>query len=270
MLRRIGVLASLAVIAAMFAGVSTAQAQLTAGVCIFTGLSGELDRGDGNGIQDAVPDVGDGLIDVEHGNYFFSTDGGAGDIATCAGVFDVPAQIGNQPLVTDVSITSNGNYDNIVCGTGFAHDLDGAQTQVNGQLADGTPVSISGAGYEIPFVAGNGPLIIGPGGGVQTPALAEATSLLPRDAGAPSHAFDGTGAGLLAGEEHGFKTSNYTGVGAVHITPGVAPAFDPGNPQGQLQRDNCLSSPANVPNAGDPAGFTDSFEVAGFFVAAGG
>src|SRR6185503_10160527 len=83
MLRRIGVLTSLAVAATMFAGIASAQAQVTVGACVFEGLAGTLNPG----IQDAVPDILSlNPLDTEQGDYTFSTGATAG--ATCAGLFD--------------------------------------------------------------------------------------------------------------------------------------------------------------------------------------
>jgi len=218
MLRRIAVLASLAVVGAMFVGGTTANAAVgDAGVCVFTGLAGGLTPG----IQDISNDPG--LIDVEQGNYTFATTGGTAQVATCAGVF------GGAPQVQNVSITSNGKYDNILCGTGFAHDLSGANTHVTAPGID-----ITNAGYEIPFVAGVGPLVIGPG-----PSLAGlVTGVLPKDpVDADNHA-------------HPAKTSDWLGAGLVQITPGTSVG---------LGQDNCVSND----------GRTDAFQVKGFFVGAG-
>lgn len=231
MLRRIGVLASLAVMATMFAGISSAQAQ-TAGVCIFTGLSGQLQANGaavGTGIQNADLDfqqaatLNGAPLDVERGSYNF---GGSG---TCAGVLNGAPQTGTFP------ITSSGNYDNIVCGTGFAHDLDGNGTNLAALGVSPT----NPAGYEIPFVAGNGPLLIGPGG---KPALAAVTDLLPPEAGSVgTHPHDGAASAGI----HGNVVSNYVGVGAVNILP--------------TSPDNCATS---------ADGDTDQFNVTGFFVGA--
>ena len=218
MLRRIGVLASLAVIAAMFAGGSSAQAA-TAGVCVFEGLAGNLNPG----IQDAVPDVLSapvGPLDYEQGTYHYG-----GDTGVCAGVFN------NAPQVSPAtSITSDGEYDNILCGTGFAHDVDGSGTVISG---NGISIGPNAAGYQIPFVGGVGPLLIGPNGAPN----------LSRVAGAPD-----TGTA-----EDGNISSSYVGAGLVQITPG-------NDADAPTARDNCLLS---------PDGKTDSFQVKGFFVAAG-
>jgi hypothetical protein len=224
MLRRIGVVASLAVVAAMFTGVSPAHAQ-TAGVCIFNGLSGQL--------QPAIPNsIPDASFDVERGTYNFSGNG------TCA------ALLAGVPVIGTSPITSVGDYDNISCGTGFAHDLDG-----NGTSFPGLGVSPSNpAGYEIPFFFGTGPLLIGPAG---KPPLARFTELLPPDAAAPTHPADGVGGGM-----HGLVLSNYVGHGVVQIVPGTAQPPNPPN-------ENCIE-----PSPPDPDGDTDQFVVNGFFVGA--
>jgi hypothetical protein len=249
MLRRIGVLTSLAVVAVMFAGVSSAQAQ-TAGVCVFTGLSGTLKAGDGthtpannenHGIENIQADVSRGLagsfgLDVERGSYQFST--GAPAAADCVGLLN-----GVPTVALDTTITSNGFYDNIVCGTGFAHDLDSSGTTF-AALNVGPNAGQDDAGYEIPFVAGNGPLLIGPDG---KPPLAALTELLPADnieGGAHGvHAADSNGGTAM----HGNVVSDFVGTGAVHIAA-VAP-------------DNCGTA-----NDEGTLNDTDSFEVTGFFV----
>ena len=225
MLRRIGVLASLAVMATMFAGVQSASAQ-TAGVCVFEGLAGTLTPGIPNALTDLNP------TDWEQGSYVYN-----GNTAVCAGTFN-----GSPDVGANVSINSSGYYDNLLCGTGFAHDLDGSNTTVSGTGVLGTSISVSGAGYQIPFVAGVGPLIIG---GNQS---------LPARAGAPAHA---GASGLDA--NHGGVSSAYTGLGVVQITPGQG-APSP-------TRDNCITP--DLSGSGGPDGETNSFEVKGFFVAAG-
>jgi hypothetical protein len=170
MLRRIGVLTSLAVVAAMFAGVTSANAQAgDAGACVFTGLSGQLN-------QPIPPGLTDPLI--QEGTYSFT-----GTDVTCAGVF------GGQVItpLDDITLTSNGHYDNIVCGTGFAADPNGSGTTL---AAPAKGLSVSNVGYEISFVAGVGPLRIGP----------------PNVRTAPPHLGDPI-------------TGNYRGGGVVAITP---------------------------------------------------
>ena len=183
MFRRIAVISSLAVIAAMFVGSSTASAAAgDAGVCVFTGLAGNLtDSQNGTaGIPSAQKDFGDGsLHDVETGTYQY------GGPAFCAGRFN-GATVNPTSAAPNATITSNGQYHNVVCGTGYASDPTGANTVVT----DGTN-TITGVGYEIPFIAGNGPLHIGTG----------LPSTNPFDA--PSTTISG----------------GYVGSGAVHIQP---------------------------------------------------
>ena len=222
MLRRIGVVASLAVMATMFAGVQSASAQ-TAGVCVFEGLAGNLNPPIPNALNDP------NLIGVETGEYTYG-----GNTAVCAGVFE-----GTPQVATNVQINSQGYYDNLICGTGFAHDLDGASTTVSGNGID-----VSGAGYAIPFVGGVGPLLIGAPAG---PAATLAGVVNPGGhpgAGGPD-------------ANHGAPTGSYTGAGLVQITPGSDADVGP-------QRDNCIT-----PAVGGNDGNTGSFQVKGFFVAAG-
>jgi hypothetical protein len=256
MYRRIAVVASLAVLAAMFVGSSTASASHATGnggVCVFTGLAGGLNPPIQNALEDlGVPDNIDvlGALDIERGSYNFS--GGA----TCVGkvgtkVFaPIPDPQPDDPLngLQNVTITSNGFYDNIICGTGFAHDQPGTNTNVtrtSGLMVDvgtvpptietsGTGPTITGVGYEILFVAGNGPLLIG----------------LPAPLNNLSAAVTGTG----AHHAHPGVSGGYVGAGAVHITPGDRLSTDPLNP---TNPDNCINLD------------TDTFEVAGGFVAVG-
>ena len=90
--------------------------------------------------------------------------------------------------------------DSVLCGTGVAHDVDGDQTTVFGG---------DGLGYEIPFIAGVGPLLIGP-------------------TGAPSIAWlSGTGAHFDPTDPdpedaiHAPVSGDYTGLGVMQITPDV-------------------------------------------------
>ena len=231
MLRRIGVLASLAVVAAMFAGTSSAQA--TAGVCVFEGLAGTLE-------PDIPPISADLSPDFEQGAYEYT-----GSTAACAGEF------GGEPEVSaEVQIDSAGLYDNILCGTGFAHDVDGSDTTVEGTSLVGPPVDANGedtisigpgeAGYEIAFVAGVGALRIGAPGDDGHPSL---SAVAPAHPPADPMVSD-------PDEDHDSITSDYTGAGIVQISPGTGPetAVD----------QNCLVN--------DPV---SAFQVAGFFVATG-
>ena len=208
MRRRVGVLASLLVVAAMFAGVSTAQAQTE--VCVFEGVA-VLDPG----IQNISDDLGDpDPFDIEQGEYIFDGE--------CAG--------------TGVEIHSDGYYDNILCGSGFAHDLDGSGTAVG---------VLGGWGYEILFAGGVGALFIGPDG--RDPLVNQ----LSGDLGIADG--DHQGGAATAGDadhNHSAVESGFTGHGAVWITPGAGPHPSP--------QQNCTFS---------SSGTTDQFRVHGFFVA---
>jgi hypothetical protein len=212
--------------ATMFAGISTASAQ-TAGVCVFNGLAGTLTPSIPNALNDP------GLIDVEQGSFTYTGNG-----ATCAGVFN-----GSPQVDQNVAINSAGFYDNLICGTGFAHDLDGASTTVRGS----TGLDASGTGYEIPFVGGVGPLLIG--GVDNAVATALGSSSVAKAAGMPDHA------GVTGADGgHGAAAGPYSGLGVVQITPGAA---------GASADENCIT-PAG---AGGGDGDTDAFQVKGFFVA---
>ena len=153
MLRRIGVIASLAAVAVMFAGVSPAQAAVgDAAVCVFTGLQGTLvDNANADGIPSAHKDLSDlDPVDIERGTYQF------GGPATCAGVFN---RRGIALAPNNVTITSSGNYQSMLCGTGWAQDIGGDGTIIEGPgIAD---VRVGNFGYEMLFLAETGPLFIG-------------------------------------------------------------------------------------------------------------
>jgi hypothetical protein len=182
MLRRIGVLASLAVLATMFAGISTANAQ-SAGACVFTGVAGQLE-------PDLPAIAGDLTPDIEQGSYHFDGD------ATCAGLLD--GVLFTPGVTPNATIVSDGFYDNLYCSTGLAHDTNGAGTT----LSDGTN-TVDDVGYVIPFAAGTGPLLIGAG---TIPNVAAANL--------GSHADGGSGSG-----SHGAITGAFAGAGAVNILP---------------------------------------------------
>ena len=149
MLRRIGVLASLAVVAAMFMAVSSAQAQAPSDnvQCSFDGLSGQL--------VDPLPPASVFPVGLNQaGTYEFSGDG------TCSGVVD------GTTLDNDtVAIVSNGDYHNHICGTGWAFDY-AADTSVTlpagaGSPPNPDPIVVDDIGYEINFAGGEGVLQIG-------------------------------------------------------------------------------------------------------------
>lgn len=149
MLRRIGVLASVAVTAAMFVGVTSAQADPSGGVsCLFRGMS----------VQVSSP-IGPPPADIGL-SYSFAFSG-PGD---CAGV------VGGQVLIPEgdadgnVGIASSGDYNNVVCSTGWMWD---SSTSANPSTtitpnADLT-ARIADFDYEIFFVAGHGHMRIGGG-----------------------------------------------------------------------------------------------------------
>jgi hypothetical protein len=246
MFRRTAVLSFL--VAALAAGLpAAAQAQGPAEVtCIFDGLSGKLDDGHGHGIQNAQFDAS---IDIERGSYNFSTGGGVATLeAICGG------EIGGIGFVgLNAEITSSGFYDNKLCGTGWAHDLDGNSTSISFTSASVPPLlqarafSLTNIGYEIDFDAGNGPLYIGPDGGIPLSGLSE---FFPADSHAPSHGADGVASGPTPSpfsSMHQNIDSDWIGDGEVHITP-RAP-------------DNCLNAAAESDGFND----TDEFLVSGSF-----
>lgn len=190
MYRRIAVLASLAVVGAMFVGSTTANAAVgdAAGACVFTGLAGNL-TDDVNGaegidsIRDDISDIATNpltVADIEHGTYDYSGP------AFCAGKFGTATILPNADGSPNANISSKGEYHNVLCGTGYASDATGDETTIT----SGTTV-VEDVGYEIPFVAGNGPLHIGTGLDSTNP-------------------FDEAGTQI---------TGAYAGTGAVHITP---------------------------------------------------
>jgi hypothetical protein len=230
MFRQFVVLSSVIAIWAL-GGAGAAQAQ-TGLTCVFEGRA-NVNDGHGHGIENSQPDALDPVFDVERGSFAFASGGGPVPFeAVCGGVvFGVPL------VAVDAVITSSGFYDNIVCGTGFAHDLDGNSTRID--LLLGT-VSLTNIGYEIMFRGGEGEINIGPDG---APSRAAVTELLPPDSHAPTHGPDGVGGGM-----HGVIDSSYTGEGEVDITP-VAP-------------DNCATAQQE---GGDPFSDTDAFLVEGSF-----
>lgn len=149
MVRRIGVLASVAVTAAMFVGVTSAQADPSGTVaCLFRGLSGQLDQ--------PVPDGLDGIL--LKGTYDLSANG------DCAGA------LGGTPIVPEgdadgnVTIRSSGHYDNLVCSSGWWWDISSSTAPTTTITANDDPtIQIADIDYEIFFVSRNGVLRVGAG-----------------------------------------------------------------------------------------------------------
>ena len=196
----------------------------TPSVCVFTGLSGSLTPD----IQSIESDLlALTPLDVERGDYNFST--GAPLNTACAGEFN-----GNPRVEQSGTIVSHGSYDNILCGTGFAHDLDGDGTAVSFASGNGIGGSADPIGYEIPFIAGQGPMLIGPKG--------DRPSLVQLATGNPL--LTSTDTVNSGPQQDPFRRpvgGNYTGVGFVNIVPVNLPG-------------GCQSQPV------------DQFTVTGFFI----
>ena len=204
--------------------------------CTFEGLAGNL--------TPAIPNVGrdaaDGNpFDIEQGSYNFNGDG------TCAGKLGATVFGPSQAFPQNASIVSNGLYDNIVCGSGAAHDQAGTGTTIvmkPGSVGGG--VAFANVGYEIIFWEGDGRLLIGSGTNYSGQI--------------------GDGMGSATGKKgpphsHHPVAGSWAGSGHVHITPGDrsnAPAQPPNDP------DNC-GEDGTVDTDGD--GGTDTFEAAGAF-----
>ena len=253
MLRRIGVIASFAVTAAMFAGIQGAQAQDAGIACIFHGVPGGWTPIPNKTADTVTPSV-------ERGTYSFSTDGGG--FAVCgvegAGIFVGVASTATGSL----TLESDGYYDNVYCGHKlWMHDLNGNDSSIQIRpggftVPPGRTITITGWGYEIPFVGGEGPMLIGADDEPATAAFSE--FITAGDHSAHVSAFDvGTedqGHGPFGGDG---RDSRYEGRGEVEITPGS------GEPPTQ-PRDNCFNQDDGdgLPN------HTNEFQVAGHFVMA--
>jgi hypothetical protein len=144
---------TVSVAAAMFAfGASSAFAADTA-TCAFTGLAGNLTPP----IPAAANDPG-GVSSIERGTYNF-----AGD-ATCVKL-DTDTDDAANNGVYGVRITSNGDYENQVCGTGKAYGRTLGATQL--VATSGTSLAGAagwegpiGATYDITFTGGAGALVV--------------------------------------------------------------------------------------------------------------
>ena len=133
------------VVASLAFGASSALAADSA-TCAFTGLTGSLTPA----IPAAANDPG-GINSIETGDYTFNGD------ATCV---VVEGDVGDPPTnsgVYAVTIDSAGQYENQVCGTGWARGTDPNQTTVTGGPPGEGPVNTT---YEIRFVGGAGTLDI--------------------------------------------------------------------------------------------------------------
>ena len=212
----------------MCAGVSSAQAQ-TAGVCVFTGLSGSLTPD----IQSIESDLFPVAFDIERGNYNLAS--GAPLNATCAGLFNGAPKVDQQ-----AQVVSHGSYDNIYCGTVFLHDLNGDGTTVSFPDGNGIGGWADPLGYEIPFVAGQGPMLIGAKGGGR-PSLSSRTTFLLTDT---------ANSGPQQDPHVQPVSGNYTGVGFVNIVPERQPIGSD-----NLAQHGCLTESVN------------QFTVTGFFIA---
>jgi hypothetical protein len=149
-LRLFGVLASLAVVAAMVVGGSAAQAAVgtrDSATCVFTGLAGNL-----------TPPIQPATIQGGTGTYNFNGS------ATCVTTeTDDPTPSGAVSGVNSVNITSSGTYANDRCGTGTAQGNSTIGPTTVGPLPEG---NISGTGtdlYDITFKGGTGPITWGTG-----------------------------------------------------------------------------------------------------------
>jgi len=138
-------LSAAVVFASLAFGASSAFAADTA-TCSFSGLTGSLTPP----IPAAANDPG-GVSTIELGSYTFN--GAATCVAVEGDVGDPPTNSG----VYAVTIDSAGQYENQVCGTGWARGTDPNQTIVSGFPAGEGPVN---ATYEIQFVGGAGTLRI--------------------------------------------------------------------------------------------------------------
>jgi hypothetical protein len=168
-------MAIVAAIAVPLLGASVAQADRYS--CAFTGAAGPImpgvtdieadladgDRGDGT----ANPITGDPRLDdtdegtaANDGTYGFTTAGAATGAAACIGVNDDQGRTGwpsQLPADGDTGdITSSGDYNNQICGTGTATSRPGTTiTSDNGRMP-----GVSDATYGIVFIAGQGQLDI--------------------------------------------------------------------------------------------------------------
>jgi hypothetical protein len=252
----------LAAVAVTMAAASAAQAQ--AGVdltCIVNGnatVEAGLSThwGDGHGVQNVSDDITDfpAGLDVERGGYNFTAT--EMNEFACSGTLQGTVFAG----ITG-TLHSEGYWDMLTCGTGYAHDLDGSNTSMtflNGLVTLGTGGN-GVIGYEITFNAGTGHLRVGPDGAPSQAGMFEA---LPADSDPTypggvhgKHDADGDavrGSSLGWSAMHDDMDSTFTGTGSINITP-TAP-------------DNCATAQSEgTTNYND----TDAFDVAGSFTISG-
>jgi hypothetical protein len=136
---------SMAVVALFAFNAASAFASDT-GTCAFTGLAGNLTPP----IPAAANDPG-GATTIETGTYQFA------GTATCVKADGDSGQATNSGVYS-VSITSNGDYANRVCGTGQAFGRSLANTSLSSAAAGWEgPVH---ATYDITFTGGAGALLV--------------------------------------------------------------------------------------------------------------
>ena len=222
MYRRTAVLASLSVLGAMLFSGPAAQADTgDIVVCQFQGLSGQLVPEIIDIQSDLTEDItSQGGPDIERGAYSY------GGGATCAG----READGTAAVDDGVTITSDGTYSNLYCGTGLASDFGGTGTDVifsNPDVDD-----VTGIPYTVAFVSGTGPLVVGVG------ATLNEGNVVPNIAG--------------PGTDVNPDPTRYAGAGLVNIVPKGLVDDPQGHPNG-----NCANDPVN------------EFEVTGGFIAVG-
>jgi hypothetical protein len=180
-----------------------------------------------SGTENVVTETG--RLDFRQGTYQLYA-----DVGVCAGVFDgVPAIHASR-----AEFITHGYFDMVSCGTGVFHDLGGYNSYVGG-----SPL-MSMIGYELPVVGGAGPMLIGPHGSHTVASLL----------GSGNH----VGATTPDGN-HAPAEGNYSGAGVFQLTPGHG--------YGEVQSDNCVTPKVTLAESEVTSGYTDDFQVAGFFVA---
>ena len=199
---RIALLGALALVVGAL--VVPAQSMATPGgdvaVCTFSGATTNLTDipGIGDSEQqvngDAVDDVlsaipgtqaGETGVIIETGTYTFATAPPFLGVPTSCVHVDVDGAVGLDPDGSDdtnptvvASITANGSYDNVLCGTGTTDGTATLSTTTDGEIAS---ISFS---YTIAFAAGNG-------------AAAAAGGTVTAQAGNPNPTRSAAGAGFV-------------------------------------------------------------------------